>query len=179
MWVVGLGLGFPPYTRKGCWKHKLLGRKGEMSEPSWSIMCDQELLAWHRRSSPLVLVQDELSGKGSQVPIYIGEQRHDSYCTSEMCQHGMHIFSICMLLCTRISDIPHFRESEETRILEQLLSLWNQRGFSIVNYNENPEWAWTLFKICDASRVEENITIWFAVIQLFLSTFCQICNKKR
>lgn len=74
VWVVGLGLSSPLYTRKGCWKHKLLGRKGEMSEPSWSIMCDQELLAWHRCSSSLVLVQDKLSGKGPQVPIYMGEQ---------------------------------------------------------------------------------------------------------
>lgn len=83
MWVVELGLSFPLYTKKVSWKHKLLGRKGEMSKPSWSVMCDEELLAWHRCSSPLVLVQDKLSGKGPQVFIYIGEQRHqhDGYCT--------------------------------------------------------------------------------------------------
>lgn len=65
VWVVELGLSFPLYTRKVSWKHKLLGRKGEMSKPSWSVMCDEELLAWHRCSSPLVLVQDKPVWQGT------------------------------------------------------------------------------------------------------------------
>jgi len=65
VWVVELGLSFALYTNKVSWKHILLGRKGEMSKPSWSVMCDEELLAWHRCSSPLVLVQDKSVWQGT------------------------------------------------------------------------------------------------------------------
>lgn len=73
------------HARKGSWKHKLLGRKGEAPKPSWAVMCDEELLSTlaQVQLSPCVGSAQGCLAKDHRSPFTQGSRdQHDGHCTS-------------------------------------------------------------------------------------------------
>lgn len=122
--LVGLQLGshhpISCHARKGSWKHKLLGRKREVSRPSCATMYDQELLSTSAQvqlSPPVGSAQGCLV-KDRRSPFTQGSRdQHGGRCTSSWDTH-MGSTVLPYLYATALHNFRHSKFQSQRKLVD-------------------------------------------------------------